>query len=149
MRVRNGMLRRAQAGISFLIVWAFASSAHTEEHPWLSLTFLQPPLLIIFLSCMALGRHRHNILTCTESASSILIGLKLLVASFTILIYCSSPSQLEPLPDGIATAAYRTGDWRYLEDANAAFQLSIHALSLNNYILEKIPPKLSFMPWEN
>jgi len=59
---------------------------------------------------MAIGSSRHNILTCIEPASSILIGLKLLVASFTVLIYCFSFSQLKPLPDGSATTAYRTGD---------------------------------------
>lgn len=97
---------------------------------------------------MAIGRSRHNILTCIEPASSILIGLKLLVASFTVLIYCFSFSQLEPLPDGNAATAYRTEECRYLNDANTSFSLNIHELFLNDYIV-KVPQRFRFMPWAN
>lgn len=97
---------------------------------------------------MVVGRSRHNILTCFEPASSILIGLKLLVASFTVLIYCFSFSQLKLLPDGRATSAYKAGDCMYLYDANASFSLRIHELSLNDYC-ETVPQRLRFMPCEN
>lgn len=91
---------------------------------------------------------RHSILTCIETASSILIGSKVLVASFTVLIYCFSFSQLKPLPDGIAATAYRTGGWKYLHDANSSLSLSIHEVSLNDY-MEKEPQDLKVMPCEN
>lgn len=102
--------------------------------------------LIILLSWKAVVR--HSILTCVEPASSILIGSKVLVASYTVLIYCFSFSQLKHLPDGIAATAYRTGGWRYLHDANSFLSLSIHELSLNDY-MEKVPRGLRVMPCGN
>lgn len=103
-------------------------------------------VLIILLSWKAVVR--GSILTCVETASRILIGSKVLVASFTVLIYCFIFSQLKPLPDGIAATAYRTGGWRYLHDANSSLSLSIHELPLRNY-MEKVPQGWRVMPCEN
>lgn len=91
--------------------------AHTKQYPWILQSLLIHAWLIIVLWFCAAGSW-HDILTCTESASSILIGLKLLVASFTVLIYCFSVSRLKPLPDGNTAPEYWRGERKYLYDTN-------------------------------
>lgn len=91
--------------------------AHTEQYLWILQSLLIHTRLITVLWFCAAGSW-HDILTCIESASSILIGLRLLVASFTVLIYCFSISQLKPLPDGNTALEYWRGERKYLYDAN-------------------------------